>query len=94
MTARCLNNLGSAQRKLGNDEAALENLEAALALKQAMGDAQGEAQTWFNIGQLRGKQGNGISAVNAYEQARVIFESLGLVSPAERCRRAVEKLED
>ena len=92
MKAYSLNNLGSAQRRLGEYAAALESFQVALVLKRDMDDRYGEAQTLFNMGLLWRNLEQRDEVAIAYEEAMALFQALQLVEQVARCERALSRL--
>lgn len=68
---------GIGYRRLGQMEAAAEQLRRAVAQREALGDRRGEAASLRNLSTVLSMQGMFVPAEQALEQARVITEELG-----------------
>ena len=75
--ARTLNNIGTVYNSLGEKQKALDYLERALALRQAVGDRGGEATTLNNIGSVYSDLGERQKALDYYSRALPIFQATG-----------------
>lgn len=73
------NTLGAAKRDLtSNPASALENYEAALSLRQRLGDRSGEAQIHNNIGHLYTRLGRNVMALEHLNAALPLWQALGV----------------
>lgn len=68
---------GIGYRRLGQMEAAAEQLRRAVAQREALGDRRGQAASLRNLSTVLSMQGMFVPAQDALEQARVITEQLG-----------------
>jgi tetratricopeptide (TPR) repeat protein len=77
MQADVVNAMGIGYRQLGQLDAASEQFERAGALRQALGDALGQANSLRNLAAVRSIQGRFAEADDALQRARIIIEPVG-----------------
>ncbi|MCB9453219.1 MAG: tetratricopeptide repeat protein [Anaerolineaceae bacterium] len=77
MAAEMQVNIGLVHRTLGENQQALDMMQAALVTFQEMQDALRTAQVFGNIGGVYVALGDKEQAYNCYRQAADIFEELG-----------------
>jgi tetratricopeptide (TPR) repeat protein len=88
-----LNNLGSAYGSLGEYEKAIDYHQQSLEIVQEIGDRKGEANNWFNLGNTWKNLQQNSEAKTAYENARNLYQTMGLDKQAEDCNEAIQSLE-
>jgi tetratricopeptide (TPR) repeat protein len=89
-----LNNLGNTYDSLGDYQRAIAFYQQSLAIKREIGDKQGEANTWFNLGNTRKNLQQKSEAKTAYENARNLYQAMGLDKKVEDCDKAIQSLEE
>ena len=77
MVAEMQTNIGLVHRSLGENQQALEVMQAALATFQGMNDARRSAMVVGNLGGVYVALGDREQAYNCYRQAADIFEDIG-----------------
>jgi tetratricopeptide (TPR) repeat protein len=80
---------GAEQFQMGQPRAALNTWQQALALYQQLGDRQGEARTFSNLGAAYGTLGDLRQAISFYEQSLILVRDL---NDAEGIRYALGNL--
>ncbi|NOQ27269.1 MAG: tetratricopeptide repeat protein [Bacteroidales bacterium] len=75
--ARALNDLGLVSGFWGNFKEALIKLEAALKIRQELGDLEGIASSLYNIGTIKSVLGFKNEALDLYEKSLKINEEIG-----------------
>lgn len=83
--ATTLHNLGNIDHQLGDYPAALQSYEAALALRQAIGDSRGESGTLNNLGTVYRDQGDYSNALKHLDKALAINRKIGYLSGEAQC---------
>ena len=59
-----------------------------------MGDRHGEANTWFNLGNSWQNLQQKSKAKTAYENARKLYQAMGLDKKVAECDEAIQSLEN
>jgi tetratricopeptide (TPR) repeat protein len=77
MQADVINAMGIGYRQLGQLEAAGQQFERAVELRQSLGDPLGQANSLRNLAAVRSIQGRFTEADDALRRARTIIEPLG-----------------
>lgn len=77
LEAVTLNNLGSAQKSIGQMDEALKQLDEALEIERDLADRDGEGATQSNIGGVYHLLGSFDEAISHYEAALAIFREAG-----------------
>ncbi|MEO0015203.1 MAG: hypothetical protein RLZZ535_3592, partial [Cyanobacteriota bacterium] len=88
----CLGNLGNAYDSLGDYQRAIDYLQQSLEIAQEIGDRHGEANTWFNLGLTRKNLQQKAEAKTAYENARSLYQAMGLDKRVKDCDQAIQSL--
>lgn len=91
--ARCLNCLGQVHLKQGALELAGRCLARSLALRQQIGDRQGEAWCWCNQGRTALARGDLAAARQNLDTARAIFAEIQHPYGLDTCARVLAELE-
>ena len=84
--------MGLAYRNLGQYETAIDYLQQALDIAQEIGDRSGEALAWFNLGGALEKVKQKSEAVDAYGNARQLYQEMGLDADVQDCDEAIERV--
>ncbi|PSB09092.1 hypothetical protein C7B62_14390 [Pleurocapsa sp. CCALA 161] len=77
---------------LGNAYNFLEEYQQSLEIKKQIGDRRGEASTWFNLGNTRKNLQQNSEAKTASENARNLYQAVGLGKEVEDCDRSIQNL--
>jgi len=91
-TSHSLNNLGNAYYSLRDYQRAIDYFQQSLENKREIGDRHGEANTWFNLGFTRQNLQQKSEAKAAYENARKLYQAMGLDKEVKDCDRAIQDL--
>ena len=86
--------LGNACYSQEEYQQAIDYLKQSLAIFQQIGDRRGEASTWFNLGITQKKLQKNLEAKVAYENARKLFQAMGLDRDVAKCNKAIKELEN
>ncbi len=84
--ASILRRLSTLHRNLGEEEAALDSVEAALELARQLGDGRREASGLNNLALIHKAFGHPQQAMEVYEQARQRWRELGHAHPGEEAQ--------
>ncbi|MFA6222221.1 MAG: tetratricopeptide repeat protein [Desulfomonilaceae bacterium] len=76
-TGRYYNQLGNIQKRLGQNQKALEYFEKALAINQKTGDVESEGSALNNIGFVYDSLGQNQKALECYEKSLAIWQKTG-----------------
>src|SRR5690606_20460246 len=77
ITAATINNMGVAQRRLGQDRQALKSWEEALRIRREIRDHAGIASTLTNLANLASNKGDHKKATAYYEEALALTRKTG-----------------
>jgi tetratricopeptide (TPR) repeat protein len=86
--------LGNAYNSLGEYQKAIDFYQQSLEIKREIGDRNGEANTWFNLGITRQNLQQKPEAKTAYENARNLYQAMGLDKDVKDCNEAIQRLEE
>lgn len=75
--SRIYNNLSLVQNKLEDHSGSLTTLRKSIALKRALGDQQGLADNYLNLGNVFAKQLQKDSALTSYQEAKRLYLHTG-----------------
>jgi tetratricopeptide (TPR) repeat protein len=92
--SKSLIGLGNAYYSLGKYQKAIDCLQQSLEIAQEIGDRYGEANTWFNLGHTHKNLQQKLEAKTAYENARNLYQAMGLDNKVEDCNKAIQSLEE
>ena len=92
--ANSLMGLGIVYYSLGEYQGAIDYHQQSLQIQQEIGDRHGEAITWFNLGDTRQNLQQKSEAKTAYENARDLYQAMGLDKKVEDCNKAIQSLEE
>jgi tetratricopeptide (TPR) repeat protein len=84
--------LGSAYHSLGQYQQAIEFYQQSLAIKREIGDRRGEAKAWFNLGLALENVKRESDAVDAYRNARELYQAMGLDPDVQDCDKTIDRL--
>lgn len=88
------NNLGSAYKYLGDYPRAIDYHQRSLEIKRDIGDRHGQAITWFNLGNTYKALQQKSVAKTTYENARQLYQAMGLEQAVRDCNKAIQSLEE
>lgn len=71
---------------------AIEYQEQALTITRAIGDRNGAAIAWFNLGETLAKMDRVPDALEAYRNARQLFAEIQLEFRVQECDNALQNL--
>ncbi|MEA5534048.1 tetratricopeptide repeat protein [Crocosphaera sp. XPORK-15E] len=83
--ANSYNNLAIVYYELKNYQQAIQYHQKSLAIKTKIGDIRGKADTWFNLGLTFKKLKQKSEAVNAFNNARELYQKMELDSQVKDC---------
>ena len=63
-----------------------------MVIAQQIGDRNGEATAWFNLGLALENVNRESDAIGAYRNARKLYQAIGLDTDAQDCDREIERL--
>ncbi|WP_051463603.1 tetratricopeptide repeat protein [Leptolyngbya sp. PCC 6406] len=89
--ASTLTNLGLAYFSLGEYGRAIDLYGQSLAIKVEIGDRHGQADTLFNQAIVLAKLDDHWGAQREFEQARALYQGLGLAHRVEKCDRMIRE---
>ena len=89
---KALGNLGAAYQALGQYQTAIDYHQQSLEIKRDLGDRHGEAITCFNLGLALENTKQKSAAIEAYDNARQLYEAMGLDAQVQNCDAAIERL--
>ena len=87
-----MGNLGLAYHTLGDFHSAFEYYHQGLEISREIGDRSGEAIAWFNLGLALEKVKQKSAAIDAYGNARQLYEAMELDADVQKCDRAIERI--
>ncbi|CBN56987.1 tetratricopeptide repeat protein [Kamptonema sp. PCC 6506] len=85
-------NLGNAYQSLGDYRLAIEYHQKRLEIAREIGDRRGEANAWFNLGNALTRVDEKWKAITAYENARNLFQAMGLDKDVEDCNNSIRDI--
>jgi tetratricopeptide (TPR) repeat protein len=88
-----LGNLGNAYGSLGEYQKAIDHYQQSLEIKREIGDRYGEAMAWINLGLVQKNLQQPAEAKTAFENARSLYQAMGLDKKVEDCNKAIQDLE-
>lgn len=91
--AAFLGNLGLAYGSLGQYQQAIEIYQQSLEIAQQVGDRQGEANAWFNLGLALKETKKIKKAQVGFKAARSLYQEMGLGQDVQDCDEAIARLE-
>lgn len=87
-----LTSLGNAYNSLGQYQRAIEYYQQSLEITRDIGDRNGEAIAWFNLGLALENVKQKSEAIDAYRNARQLYQAMGLDADVQDCDKAIERL--
>ena len=87
-----MGNLGLAYFSLGQYQTAIDYHQQSLEIKRDIGDRHGEAIAWFNLGGALENTKQKSAAIEAYDNARQLYEAMGLDADVSDGDAAIERL--
>ena len=78
MESFCLEQWATISQLLGDTADAKQRLQASYVIREKFGDLKGMADTLTNLGRIALLEGNSAEAGRCYEQARTIYQDLGI----------------
>ena len=78
----------------GESQRAINYLQQSLEISQQIGTHDVEAESWFNLGDTRKNLQQKSEAKTAYENARELYQAMGLDKKVEECDKAIQDLEN
>ena len=87
-----LSDLGNAYYFQGNYQRAIEYQQQSLEITRSIGNHFGEALAWFNLGLALEKLKQKSEAIDAYGNARQLYEAMGLDANVQNCEKAIKRL--
>ncbi|HLO52148.1 MAG TPA: tetratricopeptide repeat protein, partial [Kamptonema sp.] len=88
----CYCGLGNAYRNLGDYRLAIEYHQKHLEIAREIGDRRGEANAGFNLGLALARVDEKWKAITAYENARNLFQAMGLEQYVEKCNNSIRDI--
>ena len=76
----------------GTYQTAIDYHQQSLEIKRAMGDRHGEANSWFNLGLALENVKQKSAAIEAYGNARQLYEAMGLDAYVQKGDVAIDHL--
>ncbi|MBD1942704.1 tetratricopeptide repeat protein [Coleofasciculus sp. FACHB-712] len=90
--ANSLIGLGNASDSLEQYPLAIDYYQQSLAIKREIGDRNGEATALFNLGNTLAKLGRKSEALAAYQNARDLYQAMGLDADVQNAENAIQSL--
>ncbi len=87
-----LGNLGLAYLYQGNYGQAIDYSQQWLTIAQEIGDRASEAIAWFNLGTTQAKLKQSSQAIQSYENARSLYQQMGLEGDVQDCDQRIQQL--
>ncbi len=87
-----LGNLGNAYDSLGQYQTAINYQQQSLDIAREIGARHGEANSWFNLGGALEKVKQKSAAIEAYGNARQLYEAMGLDAYVQKGDVAIDHL--
>ncbi|WP_449421005.1 tetratricopeptide repeat protein [Phormidium nigroviride] len=84
--------LGNAYYSLGDYRLGIDYYQKQLEIVREIGDRRGEANAWFNLGNTLARVDRKLEAITAYENARNLFEVMGLDKDVEDCDNSIRDI--
>ncbi|BAY23236.1 tetratricopeptide TPR_3 [Calothrix sp. NIES-2100] len=84
--------LGNVYLFLGEYQRAIEFYQQSLDISKEIGDIRGEANTWFNLGEVLENVNRESDALGAYRNARELYQTMGLDADVQDCNDKIERL--
>ncbi len=86
--------MGNAYNSLGDYQKAINYYQQSLQIAREIGDLRIQAIVWFNLGITRQNLQQKSEAKTAYENARKLFQEIGLKQNVQDCNEAIQSLEE
>jgi tetratricopeptide (TPR) repeat protein len=89
-----LTNLGNAYSLLGQQQLrqAIQPYQQAIQIAEQIGNYHTQANAWFNYGNALAALLGKSEAITAYQNARTLFQAMGLDEHVQRANEAIERL--
>ncbi len=71
----------------------MDYYQQSLTIQEEIGDRYGEAASWFNSGNALAKLGQKSEAIAAYQNARELYQAMGLDAKVQDCNNKIQRLE-
>ena len=84
--------MGNAYDSLGEYQRAIDYHQQHLEIAQEIGNRYGEANAWFNLGLALENLNREADAIEAYGNARRLYQAMGLDADVQDCDKAIEGL--
>ncbi len=90
--ANALGCLGNVYKNLGEYQRAITFHQQSLDIARKIGDRQGEATAWFNLGLALKKLQREVNALEAFHNARQLYQAMELDSKVQDCDNQINAL--
>ena len=87
-----LSNLGNAYHFQGDYQKAIEYQQQSLHIAREINNRSGEALAWFNLGLALEKVKQKSEAIDAYRNARQLYEAMEINAKVQDCNEAIKRL--